>query len=304
MEFKKYGKVYRLGMQETEGVLEGDVIIQEKIDGGNFRFYFTNEGQIIFGSRNLNLSENEHELQGHNFKKVIDYILKQIESVEVNTQSLSNFIFYGEACIKHTINYDWDNMPLFLGFDVYNTSSEKYCNLKESEEFFSCLNLQMVPVLDKTSVSVDELNDDLVPISKYASPSAKDQKAEGIVIKNYDKQIFAKYVRDEFKERNAEAFGGQPKYNKEDDTNNSEFMFKYCTNPRIEKVIMKLLDEGKYLDMKLMGDVIRNTYLDIIEEEWREILTSKWKLDFQNLRKKIAPRCRNVLEQMITNNAR
>ena len=54
--------------------------------------------------------------------------------------------------------------------------------------------------------------------------------------------------------------------------------------------------------MKLMGVLIKNTYMDIIEENWKEILTSNWKLDFKGLRKQIAPRVRAVLEQMIENN--
>ena len=34
-----------------------------------------------------------------------------------------------------------------------------------------------------------EINDDYVPQSEYYSPSNKDTKAEGIVFKNYDKQM-------------------------------------------------------------------------------------------------------------------
>jgi hypothetical protein len=299
-EFKKYPKVHRLGVEETKDVLKGIVHIQEKIDGGNFRFYFTNEGKVIFGTRNQELDDKDGEF-AKGFKRVADYILKQIESSK--SKYNSNLIFYGEACIKHTINYDWDNMPLFLGFDIYDQEDNSFIHIDVAEEIFKKLGLQMVPRLGtKHNLNPELITDELVPISRYASKSAKDQKAEGVVFKNYEKQIFAKYVRNEFKERNAEAFGGTPKYNKVDDTDNAELVFKYCTNPRIEKLILKKLNEGKPLDMKLMGDLIRDTYLDIIEEEWREILTSNWKIDFKEVRKLIAPRCRNVLEQMINNN--
>jgi hypothetical protein len=67
---------------------------------------------------------------------------------------------------------------------------------------------------------------------------------------------------------------------------------------------MKQINSGHKLDMKLMSIIINGTYQDIIEEEWKEILNSNWKLDFKNIRKLIAKRCIAVLNQMITNNAR
>ena len=168
---------------------------------------------------------------------------------------------------------------------------------------FPELGFCMVPhVSTLKPKEITNIDDSIVPISYYAPVSNPKQLAEGVVLKNYNKQLFAKYVRDEFKERNAEAFGGSPKYNKQDDTDNSEFVFKYVTNQRIEKLIFKKLDEGEKLDMKLMGSLIRDTYLDIIEEEWKEILTSNWKLDFKTIRKNIGPRVRAVLGQVITNN--
>ena len=307
MEFKKYNKIHRIGHKETEGILDGDVHLFEKIDGGNFRFYFTEKGDIVFGSRTQQLTSNEGDDSNvaKSFKRVVDYVRETIlESTDVEERkNWTRMIFYGEACIKHSINYDWDKMPLFLGFDIYDTKEEKYLDFDVMAFIFeNDLNLHVVPYLGV--YKGEELNDDLVPISKYAIESSSNRKAEGVVFKNYDKQIFAKYVTDTFKEKNAKAFGGNPKYNKVDDTNNAEFVFKYCTNPRIEKIIMKHINNGKALDMKLMGLIIKDTYEDIIQEEWYEILTSNWKLDFKKCRKLIGPRCRNVLQQMITNNAR
>ena len=306
-EFKKYSKIYRIGHKEVEGVLDGRVLMFEKIDGGNFRFYFSENGDIIFGSRSQQLTSTDGDDSNvaKSFKKVMDYVRDTIlENTNVEyRKDCSHLIFYGEACFKHTINYDWERMPLFLGFDIYDTQEDRYLNYFASKHIFEeDLDLYTVPYLGV--YKGEEINDDLIPVSKYALESSEDKKAEGVVFKNYDKQIFAKYVSDDFKEKNSGAFGGNPKYNKVDDTNNAEFVFKYCTNSRIEKIIMRYLNNGEDLDMKLMGKLIKETYEDIIEEEWYEILTSNWKLDFKSIRKLIAPRCRSVLEQMITNNAR
>jgi hypothetical protein len=235
----------------------------------------TKTGEIVFGSRTQQLTSNvgEDTNVAKNFKNVIEFVRNKVKGKKLS--KYNNYIFYGEACFRHTMNYDWDKMPLFLGFDIYDTLTGKFLFPEESKKIFNLLGLDFVPELGtKQNMQPELINDDLVPISKYSLSSAPDRKAEGITIKNYDKQIFSKYVRDVFKEKNAETFGGSPKYNKVDDTHNADFVFKYCTNQRIEKIIMKKIDDGKQLDMSLMGEVIRDTYLDIIEEEWREILTS------------------------------
>lgn len=59
MEFKKYQHVTRLGASGTEGILEGIVYIQPKIDGTNSSVWLNDDGTIGCGSRRRKLSEFE-----------------------------------------------------------------------------------------------------------------------------------------------------------------------------------------------------------------------------------------------------
>ncbi|MFW6282299.1 MAG: hypothetical protein ACOC1O_05895, partial [bacterium] len=120
-----------------------------------------------------------------------------------------------------------------------------------------------------------------------------------LMFKNYNKQIFAKLVREKFREENRKVFGGSKKHAKTDE---EYFVLKYCTNARIDKIIFKKLDEGKELEMSLMGDLVNEVYADIWEENWREIIFSKKVLDLNKFKKLVSARCLNVLKQMITNN--
>lgn len=308
IDFAKYRKIYIIGHDENKDIFTNpsdEIVIEEKIDGGNFRFYISKKGDVIIGSRTQQLTDNKGKDTNMNkmFKSCSDFIRQQLKGKSL--KQYGHLIFYGENCVKHTINYDWNKMPIYLGYDIYNTDTKQYVHHNVAVELFKTLGLEFVPIIKTLKAKdIPKIDDELVPISKYALESAQDRKAEGVVFKNYNKQIFAKYVRDRFKEKNAEVFGGSPRYNKIGDTDNAEFVFKYCTNARIEKLIMVQIDEGKPLDMTIMGDLIRNTYEDIISEEWHEILTSNWKLDFKGIRKALAPRCRAVLEQMIINNVR
>ena len=307
--FHKYKKIHALGSADNSGIFADPndrIVVQEKIDGGNFRFYFKKDGTIIFGSRTQQLTSNDGKDSNvaKGFRRCIDYVRKQVEKIDV-PEFWSNYIFYGENVIKHTMSYDWENTPIFLGFDILDTNDDKFLTTELAKFTFEFMQLDFVPIIKECRVcDLEEINDDIVPISKYACKSSEDQQAEGLVFKNYAKQLYAKYVRGAFKEKNSATFGKNPKFGKLTEMNDDEFVFKYCTNARIEKLIMKHVNLDMPLDMKLMGLVIKETYVDIIEEEWREILLSNWKLDFKHIRKQIALRCRAVLQQMMVNNAR
>jgi len=306
-EFIKYHKIKRLGDDENKDIFlnpDDEIVIEEKVDGANIRILIK-DGKIIFGSRTQQLTSDEGEdiKIEKNFRRCVDFIREKLKDVDL--KPFNNLILIGECMVRHTLNYDWDKIPPFLGFDIYDIKEENYLDLNNVILNYGILNLPIVPIINICKASeLGEINDDFVPISQYAPRENPNQKAEGLVFKNYKRQIFAKYVRDEFKEHNSKVFGGNPKYNKQGDTNNDEIVFKYCTNARIEKCIFKLIDLGEKLEMALMKKLPTMVYNDMMEEEWKEITDPKKrnKIDFYNLNKLITKRCLSVLEQVITNN--
>lgn len=304
--FHKYKKIYRLGHDENAEIFsdpEDEIVIQEKIDGGNFRFAILN-GKVIIGSRTQQLTDDEGNDSNMNkmFIRCANYVREQIKDKDLS--KYEGLLFYGENCVKHTISYDWEEIPPFLGFDILDLTTGKFYGYGDVQLVYGFLNLPMVPHFRTCKVKdLPQIDDDLVPISKYARDSAPDRKAEGLVFKNYRKQIMAKYVRDAFKEKNAEAFGGTPKYNKVDETQNADFLFKFCTNARIEKAIFKRLEQGDSLDLKLMQHVPKDVWTDIWNEEWQYIANQRWMLDFGGIKKLIPKRCKAVIQQMMVNNA-
>jgi len=311
MTFEKYHKIKRLGDQDNEGIFsepQDQIVIEEKIDGGNFRFMINN-GVIIFGSRTQQLTSNEgEELNvGKNFRQCLDFVKGRVTESMENSYTPSKMIFYGECCKMHTMRYDWDKIPPYLGFDIKDITdpeNTRYLDNDEKLAVFKEFGLPTVPLIKVVKAGeITEYTDKDVPVSVYAPEDKPEQQAEGVVFKNYSKQLFAKYVRDQFKEENAKIWGGNPKYNKVDDTNDADLVFKYCTNARIDKMVFKLIDEGHVLEMALMKELPKRVYEDICEEEWHTIMQSHWKIDFSKVRRLIAKRCVTVLNQIITNNA-
>ena len=300
MEFKKYNKIHQIGHKENITLFEDsndDIYIEEKVDGANTRFYIK-DGKIIFGSRTQEI--NEDEKNAKNFKRCLLFLREKIEKIPDIYTDLNDLIFYGEAMFKHSLDYNWEEIPLFLGFDVFDVQKDKFEDWDSKTGLFNHLELDTVPFIKTCKAGeLKELSEDMIPESKYPAPSAKDRRAEGIVFKNYNKQVFGKLVRTAFKEVNKETFGMSKKFAKDDD---ERIVAMYCVNARIDKMIFKLIDEGVELEMKMMEQLPKRVYEDIMEEG-HDILFSNYSVDFRNIRKLVTKRCLAVLQQVITNNA-
>jgi hypothetical protein len=299
MTFRTYPKIKTLGNEENADIFlspEDQIVIQEKMDGANFRFMKSSEGYLMFGSRTQMLQENgDHQYQKA-FNQAISFIKSKLDSRLDEVPS--GLIFFGENMVRHTLDYQWDKIPRFLGFDIYIIAEERFMPFQDAERLYIKLGLPTVPVLQVTQAKhITAWTDDHVPNSAYAP-----HKAEGVVFKNYDKGIFAKFVRQEFKEKNADVFGNASV--KHADGEEAKFVAAYCTNARIDKAIFKLVDEGNKLELPLMKLLPNRVWTDIWEEEWRDITNGVMKsIDFKEARRKITKRCLAVLQQVIANNA-
>lgn len=289
MEFHKYPKIRRLGHAETQGIWYGSVIVEEKIDGANFRFVYDSElNKVRWGSRNVDYINVSQENWPKNFEKQWKWVFDNEEALQL----YPNYIFYAEAVIPHTIQYDWKRFkaPL-IGFDVLDPSG-KWVPYPKNKEIFKEIGLPFVPVITifEEKPSIEDFSK-LIPKSEFY-----DGTAEGVVLKNYDKGLFAKVLSEKFKEVNRSIFGKSKKELKDE----TDRWFEYMFSPRrIEKTIQRLVDEGYNLDMRMMKDLIYNVMQDAVEEEGFELIRKANVVDFNSMRKMLSRRCQNILQRMI-----
>ncbi len=289
MTFCKYNKIFRLGYDENLEIFldeNADIIVQEKVDGGNAQFSIqerNDQEEIWFGSRSRYLIDG---LEDGQFKANIEWVKNRIRGIELN----KDYIYYGEYCKKHSLDYDWENIPLFIGFDIYSREQEKYIDYDLMVEEYKKLNLPTIPLLWKGKVKdlPKDLNS-LIPISKY-SKEGQDLQAEGLVLKNetnlnrWGKQLRAKIVTEVFKEENKKAFGEGPKKL----TDTDKIIETYLTQTRVNKLILKLLDEEHKLERGLMKYLVTDVIKDILTEEVLNIF-NQWKtIDFKYMKQKSA----------------
>lgn len=105
-------------------------------------------------------------------------------------------VWYEDTRYKHTIFYD--NLPSFdIVFDVERDG--RFLNFTEKMNFCADYGLNRSPSIFCGRTSYEELLRYLPNLLNVQSIFGQ-SKIEGIVIKNYDKQLFGKIVNPEFEE--------------------------------------------------------------------------------------------------------
>lgn len=218
----------------------GIVVVQEKLDGGNFRVRL-DETTRVYGSKK-NLRGSDPDSMNVFFQRPAQYIEDTITpSAQADVYSeYGTLTVFGESMLFHSIDYNWDTVPPFLVFDIWSHNTNEFLPLSTAKEITARLGLQFVPVLE--TLSADTFKDlyttqakqklalvqqeaasvatalstytpqrqptppsgSFTPEFPYPIPSSqyRDGDAEGVVFKNYDTQTFAKHISEDFKEVN------------------------------------------------------------------------------------------------------
>lgn len=254
---KKFDKIRRLGKDEGATFKDDeDVVIQEKIDGANFRVW-TDEYGLRFGSRQIIFPhENDPTWEGYGaFTRAVDYIKENKHKIQ------PGYLYYFEAMIKHTIKYDFDKHPAAILFDVYDIEAGEYL---PSRDIYGYL-FQATPEIHCGKYG---MWNQVIPESAFGKV-----QAEGVVIKSLEPSYDsfgnihrAKIVTDAFKEENREVFGSA-------NDKESAFVMKFTTTARIDKHINHLSDAmNKAPEPQWVPILTYNITKDICDEEFKRLL--------------------------------
>lgn len=312
LKYPNHESVDQLLVDDTE------VMVEEKLDGANFRFRWTEDG-VVYGSRRVLFHEDGEPLP---IDEVTDAFRHAVEYVELVADfdaldEPGRYAFYGEAMHTHSIDYDaWDGRepdpeddtyPNVFLFDVYDCELETWVGRDMFHMLAMTLGMEPAPRVDR--VSAEELSDDGfdIPQSVFREPDESaelefDQEglAEGVVLRNLATGQTAKLVDPEFKENK---HGGPSSTGSPDEFGDGgRFVDTYITDARIEKTIHKLVDEGKYdgMKMEMMQDLPKRVLVDAVQENAWELLTNNLELDEDakgDIRSKASSRCASKLKR-------
>jgi hypothetical protein len=271
-----YTKVLTLGSSGTGEIFDGPVVLQEKIDGSQFRFGKNEDGEILFGSHRQNWVDPS--LADKMFHGAVSYLQGTMESFAFIRPDTYLFAEYLAKPKHNTLNYARTPKNGLVLFDCLQ--SGRWVGREELREMALLFNVDLIPQFNADadgSLSVNTLRP-LHDIESYLGG----ENIEGVVIKNYGKTImlggtvfplFCKFVRSGFKERNDANFRAT---NPND--NLADYVNGFKNEARWKKAIQHMREDGRLtVSPKDIGPLIKEIQGDIRVEEAATIKDSLYK---------------------------
>ncbi|WP_312621116.1 RNA ligase family protein [Haloarcula sp. 1CSR25-25] len=131
---KQFPSIPRIDDPPEELFYEGHLWILETVDGRNMRFQLQNSELVQFGDRS-GVYDDPNTMPDP-YRHAVRYVRENLNrgSLRCAVDDVEAYVFFGEAMHHHTINYDWEQTPSFLGFDVWSTAHKRSTHRTSSKE--------------------------------------------------------------------------------------------------------------------------------------------------------------------------
>jgi hypothetical protein len=298
MELLKYNEIMnveRYTVYKERNNVDGEkgkFVIEEKVDGSQFRFGIDGNGNFMAGSKSVNYDSVDKI--DKSFSKItaeVEEKLKDAYDCEVFGFLEPNdfIIFYGEYMRSEKHNaLKYDKVPegnVYL-FDV--AVNGVYMGYESVKLWANILGFEPVHVYDVTDKlpDYDEISKNL----RIWKSCLGDVNPEGVVIKNYDIMIMdnfrkvesplmLKVVRSEFKEILKKDW----KQREGKSTNDivGRIISQVNKNAVWDKAVQHLRDEGKITGTMADMRLLLNKVDEDIEKEWVEIINKELYKSFE-----------------------
>ena len=278
----KYMHVERLGTEEVEDLLIGQVYVFPKIDGTNAVVWYE-DGVVKAGSRKRELSIDSDNAGFCNY-------ITQQPNIKAYFEKYPDKILYGEWLVPHTLKtYRDDCWRKFYVFDVGVRNEEgrfawlSYdAYLEELKEF----DIEYLPPLAiMTNPTIEDINEKANTNFYLMKQGCV---GEGVVCKNYDfwnkygRMVWGKLVRSEFKDKHLSHMGCPIK---DVVTIEDEIVAEYITQAVVDKEFDKIRVVDGGWSTQSIPKLLNTVYYTLVTEEcWNFVKKFKNpKIDFKRL---------------------
>ncbi len=265
--YHSYPKIYNMGHRAIATLFDGEVHIQEKVDGSQFSFG-SFDGVVRCRSRNKEIDMDNPDKM---FRKAVDAVLRRRHLLR------DGWTYRGEylnSPSHNTLEYGRVPAGFIILFDI-NCGEEDYLSPNRLAIESEILMFEVVPTIFIGEVSSVEAIETLIDRESILGKS----KVEGIVVKNYaqfgtDKKcLMGKYVSPAFKEQHQGVWKAKNPSQK-DIIYNLAGIYKH--EGRWKKTLQRLRDAGEITGQpKDIAAMCREVQADIkaeCEDEIKEAL--------------------------------
>ncbi|MDT3436703.1 RNA ligase family protein [Haloarcula sp. 1CSR25-25] len=276
---KQFPSIPRGDDAPEEMFQEGHLWLLEKVDGANMRFQLQQSGLLRFGDRS-NVYDDPDAMPDpyrHAVRHVRDNLDR--DALRRAVEDVEAYVFFGEAMHHHTIDYDWDRTPSFLGFDIWSTADDRFLSPDVVQGIYERLGLQPVNAVERErrAREFDPTSYDIPQSAWYDGP------AEGVVVRN-KRGGRAKLLHPDVREVD-EAIPV--------DADGSTLAHRYATQQRFRKLAAKLEDREQPVTVETLYE---RALEDIVREEHKRLYHGADPVDMQSFRSEVAALTRAFLD--------
>lgn len=272
-----YPSIYALGHKALVELFDGDVLIEEKIDGSQFSF-----GRF---SGELRCRSKGAQLQVLAPERMFERAVETAQALDLR----DGWTYRAEYLQKPKHNaLAYERIPArhLIVFDI-NDGHESYLNYEAKAEEAARLGLEVVPLIHRGRV--DDVQMFRALIDRVSVLGG--QKVEGVVVKNYakfgpdKKALLGKFVSEAFKEVHAAEW---KKENPKSGDIVDQLIRSYRTPARWAKAVQRLREAGKLEGSpRDIGPLMKEVWPDIEKECADEIKDALYRWAAQHLRRGI-----------------
>jgi len=261
MELHSYPTVFNLEHRAIEGILDGYVHVQEKIDGSQMSFCLDDDGTLLARSKRARLYPGASGM----FQAALDYL----ESVKPRING--GLVYRAEYLQKpkhNVLSYSRVPKGYLVLFDIeYKGEDQAYVGYNLLEKEAGRLGIDVIPMFyEGEGMTSDELTELLKSESILGGTLI-----EGVVVKNYsqftmEKKIaVAKVVATEYKEVHSDEWR---KANPTKADIIEQLITQYATPIRWQKAVQNMRDDGNLVNgPQDIGPLLVEINQDILKEE-------------------------------------
>ncbi|WP_336337145.1 RNA ligase family protein [Haloarcula brevis] len=258
---------------------EGHLWILEKVDGATMRFQLQQSGLLRFGDRSR--VYDDPDAVPAPYRHAVRHVRDNLDrdALRSAVDDVEAYVFFGEAMHHHTIDYDWDRTPSFLGFDVWSAADDRFLSPDVVEGIYERLGLQPVNAVER-----ERRAKEFDPAS-YEMPQSAwyDGPAEGVVIRN-KRGGRAKLLNPDLQEVDKPI---------PEDADASALARRYATEQRFRKLAAELEDREQTVTVETLYE---RTLEDIVREEHRRLYHGSDPVDMGTFRSEVAALVRAFLD--------
>lgn len=235
--------------------LSGHLWIQEHVTGRRIRFQVAPSGMLRFGAPKDVFDPDKVPLP---YGRATEHVREHLDlsALRSATDEPDSVTFFGVATLYETIEYDWSELPPFVGVDVWSDERGGYLPPDGAARAYEAVGLSSLPAVEK------EADADYTDIDGYAAgemPSSayRDGPAAGVLIRDKSGGRGEAWRTD----------GAEPE-SEDGDRTPEELGERYATEKRIDRT-SEILTEGneeptvEAVLERLLADTVRENYSEL-----------------------------------------